>query len=129
MRFLPARSLIATAAFAGRRRKSRQCTSSLDWCPIAPRPSIRESVLAALQLSAQKWGAISVHGDRDFMRACVELAAEHGFKIANPELQEVIAAKRRRHRTHDRPEACAPPCRGCRIPRRTAQGSEATLRD
>ena len=33
----------------------------------------RESVLAALQLSAQKWGTISVHGNREFMRTCVEL--------------------------------------------------------
>jgi hypothetical protein len=29
-------------------------------------------------LSAQKWGTISVHGNREFMRTCVELAAEHG---------------------------------------------------
>ena len=58
----------------------------------------RESVLAALQLSAQKWGTISVHGNREFMRTCVELAAEHGFKIANPDLQEAIAAERQRHR-------------------------------
>ena len=54
----------------------------------------RESVLAALQLSAQKWGTISVHGNREFMRICVELAAEHGFKIANPELRDAIAAHR-----------------------------------
>jgi hypothetical protein len=65
----------------------------------------RESVLAALQLSAQKWGTISVHGNREFMRTCVELAAEHGFKIANPELQEAIAAERQRHRPQDRPRA------------------------
>jgi hypothetical protein len=62
----------------------------------------RESVLAALQLSAQKWGTISVHGNREFMRTCVQLAAEHGFKIANPELQEAIAAERQRHRPQDR---------------------------
>jgi hypothetical protein len=68
----------------------------------------RESVLAALQLSAQKWGAISVHGNREFMRTCVELAAEHGFKIANPELQEAIAAERQRHRPKDRPTAHMP---------------------
>jgi hypothetical protein len=30
---------------------------------------------------------------------CVELAAEHGFNIANPELQQVIAAERERIRT------------------------------
>ncbi len=54
----------------------------------------RESVLAALQLSAQKWGTISVRGDDQFKRTCVELAAEHGFKIVNPELQRAIHAER-----------------------------------
>jgi hypothetical protein len=63
----------------------------------------RESVLAALQLSAQKWGTISVHGNREFMRTCVELAAEHGFKIANPELEDAIAAEYQRRRPQDRP--------------------------
>jgi hypothetical protein len=58
----------------------------------------RETVLAALQLSAQKWGTIIVHGDAQFRRVCVELAVEHGFKIANPELQPAIAAGRDRLR-------------------------------
>jgi Relaxase/Mobilisation nuclease domain/Large polyvalent protein-associated domain 7 len=58
----------------------------------------RETVLAALQLSAQKWGAIIVHGDAQFRRVCVELAVEYGFKIANPELQPAIAAGRERLR-------------------------------
>jgi hypothetical protein len=39
----------------------------------------RESVLAALQLS----------GNRNIMRICIELAAEHGFKLANPELRGI----------------------------------------
>ena len=68
----------------------------------------RESVLAALQLSAQKWGTISVHGNREFMRTCIALAAEHGFKIANPELQEAIAAERQRRRPQDPPRAPMP---------------------
>jgi len=58
----------------------------------------RESVLAALQLSAQKWGTISVRGDEKFRRTCVELAAEHGFKITNPDLQRAIADERERLR-------------------------------
>jgi hypothetical protein len=58
----------------------------------------RESVLAALQLSAQKWGTFTVHGSESFRRLCAELAAEHGFKIANPELQQTIAARRERPR-------------------------------
>ena len=54
----------------------------------------REAVLAALQLSAQKWGDFWIRGDAQFKRTCVELAAEHGFKITNPELQRAIAAER-----------------------------------
>ena len=59
----------------------------------------RENVLAALQLGAQKWGVMSVTGNEQFMRTCVELAAEHGFKITNPDLQEAIAAERDRQRS------------------------------
>jgi hypothetical protein len=62
----------------------------------------RESVHAALQLSAQKWGAFSIRGDEPFKRTCVELAAEHGFKITNPELQQAIAAERERRRSPPR---------------------------
>jgi Relaxase/Mobilisation nuclease domain/Large polyvalent protein-associated domain 7 len=54
----------------------------------------RDSVLAALQLSAQKWGAFQVFGSDDYKRLCVELAAEHGFRIGNPELQGDIAKER-----------------------------------
>jgi hypothetical protein len=64
----------------------------------------RESVLAALQLSAQKWGAITVRGGEQFKRTCVELAAEHGFKITNPDLQQAIAAERERLRPTRRPD-------------------------
>jgi hypothetical protein len=56
----------------------------------------RESVLAALQLSAQKWGTFTIRGDERFRSMCVELAAEHGFKIANPELQQALATERER---------------------------------
>ena len=55
-----------------------------------------ESVLAALQLSAQKWGTFTVRGNERFLKICIELAAEHGFNIANPELQKAIAAERER---------------------------------
>jgi hypothetical protein len=64
----------------------------------------RETVLAALQLSAQKWGTITVRGDEQFKRTCVALAAEHGFKITNPDLQQAIAAERERLRTTKRPD-------------------------
>ena len=71
----------------------------------------RESVLAALQLSAQKWGSFTVHGNEHFRRLCVELAVEHGFKIANPELQQAIAADRERLRSKNarpQPPTAAP---------------------
>jgi hypothetical protein len=54
------------------------------------------SVLAALQLSSQKWGSFTVTGNDEYMAMCVKLAAEHGFKISNPELQESIQTERQR---------------------------------
>ena len=54
----------------------------------------RESVLAALQLSAQKWGTFQVFGSDHYKRLCVDLAIEHGFQITNPELQQNIADER-----------------------------------
>jgi hypothetical protein len=58
----------------------------------------RDSVLAALQLSHQKWGSITVTGNEQYKAMCVELAAEHGFHIVNPELQESIKAQREMRR-------------------------------
>ncbi|MBJ7262228.1 MAG: hypothetical protein JHC61_00105 [Burkholderiaceae bacterium] len=52
------------------------------------------TTLAALQLSAQKWNSFTVTGNNEYKALCVELAAEHGFKITNPELQESIQQKR-----------------------------------
>jgi len=54
----------------------------------------REAVLAALQLSAQKWGEFWIRGDAQFKRTCIELAAEHRFRITNPDLQQAIATER-----------------------------------
>jgi hypothetical protein len=55
----------------------------------------RDSVLAALQLSAQKWGSFQVFGSDDYKRLCVDLAATNGFRMTNPELQEAIELRRR----------------------------------
>lgn len=52
----------------------------------------REAVLAAMQLAAQKWGALTINGTESYKAIAVDLAAEHGFKITNPELQEKLAA-------------------------------------
>ena len=58
----------------------------------------RDCVLAALQLSAQKWGSFQVNGNAEYKTLCVKLAAEHGFKIGNPELQASIESERQRMR-------------------------------
>ncbi|MDH6160324.1 TraI/MobA(P) family conjugative relaxase [Janthinobacterium sp. CG_23.4] len=58
----------------------------------------RDATLAALQLAAKKWGTITVSGCPEYQQMIVELAAEHGFKINNPELQESIAAERQQRR-------------------------------
>ncbi|WP_201841392.1 LPD7 domain-containing protein [Microvirga zambiensis] len=55
-----------------------------------------ESVRAALQLSSEKWDGLTVKGNDEYKSMVVSLAAEHGFRITNPELQERIAAERQR---------------------------------
>ena len=61
----------------------------LDW-------QSEESTLAALELSARKWGGFVVTGDEEFKARCARLAAEHGFRISNPELKETIERERAR---------------------------------
>jgi hypothetical protein len=57
----------------------------------------RDTTLGALQLSAQKWGgSFTVTGCDEYKAMCAKLAAEHGFKITNPELQERIQQERQR---------------------------------
>lgn len=58
----------------------------------------RESVRAALQLSAQKWGTIQVWGSDEYKALCAEVAAEHGLRVINPELQPRIEQERQRLR-------------------------------
>lgn len=48
------------------------------------------AVLAALQLGVQKWGTLTITGPDEFKQLCAELAAQHGFKISNPELRGKI---------------------------------------
>ncbi|WP_069638512.1 TraI/MobA(P) family conjugative relaxase [Burkholderia sp. PAMC 26561] len=61
-----------------------------------------DSLLAALQLSAQKWGELRVSGSDDYKARCAALAVEHGFRIVNPELQEQIAQGRQAKRPMSR---------------------------
>jgi hypothetical protein len=48
------------------------------------------AVLAAFQLGAQKWGTVTITGPDEFKQLCAQLAAQHGFKISNPELRREI---------------------------------------
>ena len=63
----------------------------------------RDTVLAALQLASQKWRSVRVSGPEAYRKLCVELAAEHGLKLSNPELQQDIGASRSRRTQHPRP--------------------------
>jgi hypothetical protein len=55
------------------------------------------TVLAALQLAAQKWpDGFDVSGSSVFLNQCCRLAAEHGLMIANPELQSQIEVERQK---------------------------------
>lgn len=49
------------------------------------------AVLAALQLGAQKWGALTVTGPSEFRLLCADIAQKHGIKINNPEFQRTVA--------------------------------------
>jgi hypothetical protein len=44
-----------------------------------------------MQVSAEKWGSLTVTGTDKYKAMVVELAVEHGFRISNPELQDKIA--------------------------------------
>lgn len=58
----------------------------------------RDSLLAVCQLASQKWGSFYLAGDRDdpALSTYIELAAEYGFRITNPELQDRIESERQR---------------------------------
>lgn len=54
----------------------------------------RETTLAALQLSAQKWGSFTITGPQEYKELCAKLAAENGLRIDNPEMKEMIRAEK-----------------------------------
>ena len=75
----------------------------------------KDCVLAALQLSAQKWGSFQVNGNAEYKALCVKLAAEHGFKISNPELQASIESGRQRMRAVQKKTAQQPARESSRV--------------
>lgn len=63
---------------------------------VKPVDRDRESMVAAMRQASEKWGAIGVNGTEREKAMAVEIAAEHGFEIANPELQEKLAEARQK---------------------------------
>ena len=62
----------------------------------------RDTVRAALQLAAQKWGRFQVEGDAEYQALCARVAAECGLPLGHPEppaaLQRAARADDRRRR-------------------------------
>jgi hypothetical protein len=82
----------------------------------------RATVLAALQLAAEKWGGkLQIKGDERYKQLCVELAVENRWDLVNPELQRALAAERARQA---RPTVPSPV--GTREPERTARSPAPT---
>ena len=54
-----------------------------DWSNTA-------SINAALAVASQKWETLSINGTDEYKEKAAQLAAEHGYKISNPELQDRI---------------------------------------
>jgi len=77
----------------------------------------KDCILAALQLAAQKWGSFQVNGNDGYKGLCVKLAAEHGFKISNPELQASIESERQRRMRAVQEKTAQQPARESRLVR------------
>ena len=56
----------------------------------------KEATLAAMQLATEKWGELTVKGPEKYKSMVISLAAEHSYKIANPELQDRLEAEKAR---------------------------------
>jgi hypothetical protein len=54
------------------------------------------TVLEAMKLSAEKWGSITLTGNDVYKATALRLAAEHGYEITNPELQERFVSEKAR---------------------------------
>jgi len=65
----------------------------------------REAARAALQLAKAKWGRVTVSGPPEYQQMMLELAAEMGVQIANPELQERLNVEIERRRPEPVPTA------------------------
>lgn len=84
-------------------RESAQPGAPASFVDFGPRVDVHElradSVLAAMQLGAQKHGGkISISGTEAFEKLAIELAVRHRITITNPELQPAIQAEQARQR-------------------------------
>lgn len=59
-------------------------------------PNDESAVRAALHVASEKWGTLTLMGTGAFKTQAVQIAAEKGYAITNPELQEQLAAARAR---------------------------------
>lgn len=88
---LPAQGRTAEIHYCSKERNDQTSFidrgSRIDVCQIGD----HAAVLAALQLGAQKYGAMTIAGSPEFKHLCAELAAQHGFRITNPEMRNVAA--------------------------------------
>lgn len=71
----------------------------------------RASILAALQLGAQKWRCLEVTGNDDFKRICIELAAEHNIQFSDIDMQLKVDAAKKKMRADRRTLAKSPQMR------------------
>ena len=53
-----------------------------------------ESVVAALQLANQKWGATEITGNAEYKELCISVAVKYGLKLANPDLMAEVERRR-----------------------------------
>ena len=65
-----------------------------------------DATLAALQLSAAKWGGrVSIQGSAEFRERAARLAAREGIRVVDQDLQEIVADEQARMRRGEPPSA------------------------
>ena len=65
-----------------------------------------DATLAALQLSAAKWGGkVSIQGSAEFRERAARLAAREGIRVVDQDLQEIVADERERMQRGEPPRA------------------------
>jgi len=55
-----------------------------------------DAIRGAMKLASEKWGAITLTGNEKYKDLAIRVAAQSGFEVANPELQERFARAKAR---------------------------------